>query len=75
VSCYCRQTRSVLRRVAGQPVLKSKDCYLEIKIRTNSVLLSDNYLHMNGTLKNFMLTGLTEAENVHFVLYNFVIGN
>jgi len=56
-------------------VLKAKDCHLQIKIRMNSILLSDNSLHRNGTLKNFMLTGLKEAENVHFVLYNYVIGN
>lgn len=40
----------------------------------DSIILRDT-IYIGMGLLNFMLTGLTEAENVHSVLYNYIIGN
>jgi len=43
-----------------------------MKIRMVSIILRDNYFLKNKTPK-FYTERLTDAENVHLVLYNYVI--
>jgi hypothetical protein len=57
--------------VAGQPEFESKDCHPQMKIRMITIILCDNYFVGMEHL-NFTCTGCTEAENEHFVLYNYV---
>ena len=57
--------------VAGQPEFEPNNCHPQMKIKTISIILCDNYFCSNGTLK-FYVNQFNRSWKLHFVFYNYV---